>query len=244
MSLISIENVSKFYGDFQALANISLTVEKGEVIVVLGPSGSGKSSLIRCVNALEGISEGRIVVDGVDVHARNTDLNALRTEIGFVFQQFNLYPHMTIAENIMLAPNEVRGLDKNRAHELALKLLKRVGIQEQANKHPAQLSGGQQQRVAIARALAMQPKIMLFDEPTSALDAEMIREVLDVMVDLAQDGMTMMVVTHELGFARKVADRVVFMESGRIVEVAAPDDFFDRPADARSRRFLSQILEI
>jgi len=242
MDLIQIDNVSKHYGEFQALADINLGVRKGEVVVVLGPSGSGKSSLIRCVNALEDISGGHIRVDGVDVHARSTDLDALRAEIGFVFQQFNLYPHMTVAENIMLAPMELRKLSREQARDLALGLLGRVGIAEQADKHPAQLSGGQQQRVAIARALAMRPKIMLFDEPTSALDAEMIREVLDVMVDLAQDGMTMLVVTHELGFARKVASRVVFMEAGKVVEVAPPDDFFDRPSDPRTQRFLSQIL--
>lgn len=243
MSLISIENVNKYYGEFQALAGINLSVEKGEVIVVLGPSGSGKSSLIRCINALEGISCGQIMVDGVNVHARKTDLDGLRTEIGFVFQQFNLYPHMTIAENVMLAPMEVRGMSKAEARRLACELLQRVGISDQADKHPAQLSGGQQQRVAIARALAMRPKIMLFDEPTSALDAEMIREVLDVMIDLARDGMTMVVVTHELGFARKVADRVVFMAEGKVVEIAPPEEFFEHPCDLRSQRFLSQILQ-
>lgn len=240
--MIGIDKINKWYGDFRALSEVSLDVEAGEVVVILGPSGSGKSSLIRCVNGLEPISSGRIVVDDVTVHDRKTDLNRLRTEIGFVFQQFNLYPHMTIAANVMLAPMKVRGLSKDEASELALGLLDKVGIREQADKHPAKLSGGQQQRAAIARALAMKPRIMLFDEPTSALDAEMIREVLDVMTDLATGGMTMMVVTHELAFARKVADRVVFMESGEIVETAPPARFFAEPADPRSRRFLSQIL--
>ncbi|MBK1786625.1 amino acid ABC transporter ATP-binding protein [Prauserella cavernicola] len=240
--IIDIEGVDKFYDDFQVLSEVSLTVDPGEVVVVLGPSGSGKSSLIRCVNGLEPIAAGRIVVDGVTVHDRRTDLNRLRTEIGFVFQQFNLYPHLTVERNVMLAPMKVRGMAKDEAHELALELLDRVGIREQAGKHPAQLSGGQQQRAAIARALAMKPRIMLFDEPTSALDAEMIREVLDVMTDLANTGMTMMVVTHELAFARKVADHVIFMEAGTIVEKTAPATFFADPQDARSKRFLSQII--
>jgi len=242
MTIIDIEKIDKWYGDFRALSEVSLQVDAGEVVVILGPSGSGKSSLIRCVNGLEPISSGRIVVDGVTVHDRKTDLNRLRAEIGFVFQQFNLYPHMTVAANVMLAPMKVRGLSKAEAAELAAGLLAKVGIAEQADKHPAKLSGGQQQRAAIARALAMKPRIMLFDEPTSALDAEMIREVLDVMTDLATGGMTMLVVTHELAFARKVADRVVFMEAGEVVETAPPSRFFAEPADPRSQRFLSQIL--
>jgi ABC-type polar amino acid transport system ATPase subunit len=242
MSIISVTEINKWYGDFQVLSDVSLDVGGGEVVVILGPSGSGKSSLIRCVNGLEPIASGSIVVDGVTVHDRKTDLSRLRTEIGFVFQQFNLYPHMTVARNVMLAPMKVRGLAKDEARELALETLAKVGIVEQADKHPPQLSGGQQQRAAIARALAMKPRIMLFDEPTSALDAEMIREVLDVMTDLAEAGMTMLVVTHELAFARKVADQVVFMESGKIIEKSPPARFFEDPADERSKRFLSQIL--
>ncbi|WP_083276101.1 amino acid ABC transporter ATP-binding protein [Pseudonocardia sp. HH130630-07] len=240
--MIDIAAVDKFYDDFQVLKGVSLQVGAGEVVVVLGPSGSGKSSLIRCVNGLEPIAAGRIVVDDVVVHDRGTDLNRLRTEIGFVFQQFNLYPHMTIEKNVMLAPMRVRGLGREEARAQAAELLDRVGIAEQAGKHPAQLSGGQQQRAAIARALAMRPRVMLFDEPTSALDAEMIREVLDVMTDLASTGMTMMVVTHELAFARKVADHVVFMDAGTIVEKSPPEKFFDDPDDDRSKRFLAQIL--
>ncbi|MFC5834820.1 amino acid ABC transporter ATP-binding protein [Nonomuraea insulae] len=242
MTAISIEKIEKWYGDFQVLSGVSLEVRGGEVVVILGPSGSGKSSLIRCVNGLEPISSGSVRVDGVVVHDRKANLDKLRAEIGFVFQQFNLYPHMTVRANIMLAPMKVRGLSKAEANDLAVEQLTKVGIAEQADKHPAKLSGGQQQRAAIARALAMKPRIMLFDEPTSALDAEMIREVLDVMTDLAQGGMTMIVVTHELAFARKVADTIVYMEAGEIVEVAPPAQFFDAPADPRTSRFLSQII--
>ncbi len=242
MSLIEFQNVDKFFGDFQVLEDIDFTVEEGEVVVVIGPSGSGKSTLLRCINALEEISSGKLVVDGIEVHDEKTKLNELRTEIGFVFQQFNLYPHMTVAQNIKLAPTNVKGVSKKEADERCKRLLERVGISEQENKYPESLSGGQQQRVAIARGLAMEPKIMLFDEPTSALDPEMINEVLETMADLAQGGMTMVVVTHEMGFARRVADRVVFMDEGRIVEVGPPEHFFQNPQNERTKRFLDQIL--
>ena len=222
MSIIEFRGVNKFFGDFQVLEDINFSVDEGEVVVVIGPSGSGKSTLLRCINGLEEISSGELIVDGIPLHDRKTKLNVLRSEIGFVFQQFNLYPHMTVAENIKLAPTKVRKISEKEADERCSRLLARVGIPEQANKYPASLSGGQQQRVAIARALAMEPKIMLFDEPTSALDPEMINEVLEAMADLAQGGMTMVVVTHEMGFARRVADRVVFMDEGRIVEVGTP----------------------
>jgi aspartate/glutamate/glutamine transport system ATP-binding protein len=245
MSIIAFEGVNKYFGDFQVLKDIDFTVEEGEVVVVIGPSGSGKSTLIRCINALEPISSGRLVVDGIEVHdavGSKAKLNELRSEIGFVFQQFNLYPHMTVAENIKLAPVKVKGISGREAHERCERLLARVGIPEQANKYPISLSGGQQQRVAIARGLAMEPKIMLFDEPTSALDPEMINEVLEAMADLARGGMTMVVVTHEMGFARRVADRVVFMDEGRIVEVGTPEHFFENPQNERTKRFLNQIL--
>ncbi len=242
MSLIEFQNVDKYFGDFQVLADIDFTVEEGEVVVVIGPSGSGKSTLLRCINALEEISSGKLVVDGIEVHDKKTNLNELRTEIGFVFQQFNLYPHMTVAQNVKLAPVNVKGISKAEADERCKRLLKRVGIAEQENKYPESLSGGQQQRVAIARGLAMEPKIMLFDEPTSALDPEMINEVLETMADLAQGGMTMVVVTHEMGFARRVADRVIFMDEGRIVEVGTPEHFFQNPQNERAKRFLDQIL--
>jgi putative glutamine transport system ATP-binding protein len=244
VSIIEFRGANKFFGDFQVLEDINFSVDEGEVVVVIGPSGSGKSTLLRCINGLEEISSGELVVDGIPLHDRQTKLNVLRSEIGFVFQQFNLYPHMTVAENIKLAPTKVKKLSEKEADELCARLLARVGIPEQANKNPASLSGGQQQRVAIARGLAMEPKIMLFDEPTSALDPEMIKEVLDAIADLAQGGMTMVVVTHEMGFARRVADRVVFMDEGRIVEVGTPEHFFQNPENERTKRFLDQILHM
>ncbi len=238
---VIMEKVEKYYGDFHALRDVNLTVASGERIVVCGPSGSGKSTLIRCINGLEAIRSGRIVVDGLEVTAGARFVEAARKEIGMVFQQFNLFPHMTVLENCTLAPMKVRGLRRAQAEETARKFLARVHISEQAEKYPAQLSGGQQQRVAIARALCMNPKIMLFDEPTSALDPEMVKEVLDTMIDLASEGMTMMCVTHEMGFARQVADRVIFMDMGEIVEMAEPATFFDTPQEARTKAFLSQI---
>ena len=242
MSIIEFREVDKFFGDFQVLEDINFSVDEGEVVVVIGPSGSGKSTLLRCINGLEEISSGELVVDGLHVGDDKTNLNTLRTEIGMVFQQFNLYPHMTVADNIKLAPVKVKGVSRREADERCERLLERVGIPEQAGKYPESLSGGQQQRVAIARGLAMEPKIMLFDEPTSALDPEMINEVLEAMADLARGGMTMVVVTHEMGFARRVADRVVFMDGGRIVEVGPPEHFFENPDHERTKRFLNQIL--
>jgi ABC-type polar amino acid transport system ATPase subunit len=244
VSIIEFRNVEKSFGDFRVLKDIDFTVDEGEVVVVIGPSGSGKSTLLRCINALEEIDSGELIVDGIHVHGKDTNLNRLRSEIGFVFQQFNLYPHKTVAENITLAPIKVKKVSKGEAEERCRRLLERVGIPEQANKYPESLSGGQQQRVAIARGLAMEPRIMLFDEPTSALDPEMINEVLEVMADLARGGMTMVVVTHEMGFARRVADRVVFMDEGRIVEVGPPEHFFQNPENERTRRFLGQILHM
>ena len=240
--IIEIRNLDKFFDEFQALNNVSLTVDAGERVVICGPSGSGKSTLLRCINRLETPSAGRVLVDGTDVTG-NGNLRAVRTEIGMVFQQFNLFPHLTVLENLILGPIRVRKLSRPDAVARARKYLDRVHIPEQADKYPAELSGGQQQRVAIARSLCMQPRIMLFDEPTSALDPEMINEVLDVMVELAQSGMTMVCVTHEMGFARKVADTMVFMEAGRIIETAPPDTFFARPASERCRMFLERILE-
>jgi ABC-type polar amino acid transport system ATPase subunit len=244
MSSIEFRGVNKFFGDFQVLTDIHFTVDEGEVVVVIGPSGSGKSTLLRCINGLEEITSGELVVDGMQLYNRSTSLNELRSEIGMVFQQFNLYPHMTVAENIELAPMKVKGVSAKEADERCARLLERVGIPEQADKYPESLSGGQQQRVAIARALAMEPKIMLFDEPTSALDPEMINEVLEAMADLARGGMTMVVVTHEMGFARRVADRVIFMDEGRIVEVGTPEHFFENPQNERTKRFLNQILHM
>ncbi len=241
-NVIQLENVDKFFGAFQALKNISLSVKKGERIVVCGPSGSGKSTLIRCINRLEEHDNGKIVVNGHELTSAVKDIDAVRREVGMVFQSFNLFPHLTIVKNLMLAPRLVRKSSKSEAHDMAMKYLERVKIPEQADKYPSQLSGGQQQRVAIARALCMNPLIMLFDEPTSALDPEMISEVLDVMTDLAQEGMTMIVVTHEMGFARKVADLVVFMDEGEIVESNPPTTFFEAPANERTKMFLSQIL--
>jgi general L-amino acid transport system ATP-binding protein len=240
--IIELDGVSKFFGSFQALKDIDLRVARQEVVVVIGPSGSGKSTMIRCINRLEEHDAGRIVVDGVELTNDIRNIGAIRRETGMVFQQFNLFPHMTVLDNVMLAPRQVRHLPKAEAKALAMEMLEQVRIPEQARKYPGQLSGGQQQRVAIARALAMKPKVMMFDEPTSALDPEMINEVLDTMKDLAKGGMTMIVVTHEMGFAREVADRVVFMADGQIVEVGTPQHFFTDPQEDRTKLFLSQIL--
>jgi general L-amino acid transport system ATP-binding protein len=240
--IIRLEGVSKFFGTFQALADVDLDVALGERMVVCGPSGSGKSTLIRCINRLEEHDAGRITVDGTELDDDTRHIARIRAEIGMVFQQFNLFPHLTVLRNLTLAPMRTRGLGRKEAEELAHHYLERVRIPEQAEKYPAQLSGGQQQRVAIARSLCMRPKIMLFDEPTSALDPEMIKEVLDVMVELAKEGMTMIVVTHEMGFAREVADTMVFMDEGRIVEKAPPAAFFAAPASERARLFLGRIL--
>ena len=242
MGIIEFRGVDKLYGEFRALSGVDLEVEEGEVVVLIGPSGSGKSTLLRTINGLETVSAGELYVDGVELHRPGVRLEGLRAEVGFVFQQFNLYPHMTALENIKLAPRRVRRLSDKEAAERAGRLLERVGISEQANKYPENLSGGQQQRVAIARALAMEPKIMLFDEPTSALDPEMVSEVLEVMADLARGGMTMLVATHEMGFARRAADRVVFMDEGRIIEIGPPEHFFQSPDNERTRRFLERIL--
>jgi general L-amino acid transport system ATP-binding protein len=240
--MIVAQNVHKWYSKFHALRGVSLTVERGEVVVLMGPSGSGKSTFIRTFNALEAYQQGSIVVDGIELSYDLRNIDAIRREVGMVFQQFNLFPHLTVLKNITLAPSWVRRWSKSKAEEVAMQLLERVGILEQANKYPAKLSGGQQQRVAIARALAMQPKVMLFDEPTSALDPEMVREVLEVMKGLANSGMTMVVVTHEVGFAREVANRIVFMDQGSIVEEASPEVFFQQPTEERTRQFLAQIL--
>ncbi|TIQ49997.1 amino acid ABC transporter ATP-binding protein [Mesorhizobium sp.] len=240
--LISLEDAQKWYGTFHALKSISLSVRKGEKIVLCGPSGSGKSTLIRCINALETIEEGKIVVEGHVLDGSTKSTDAVRREVGMVFQSFNLFPHITVLQNCTLAPMRVRGVSHADAERLARKYLERVRILDQADKYPAQLSGGQQQRVAIARALCMEPKVMLFDEPTSALDPEMVKEVLDTMVGLARDGMTMICVTHEMGFARQVADRVIFMDSGEIVEEAEPEVFFKSPEHQRTKTFLGEIL--
>ncbi|WP_299843116.1 amino acid ABC transporter ATP-binding protein [uncultured Roseovarius sp.] len=241
--LIQMLEVGKHFGTFQALKGINLNVSKGERIVVCGPSGSGKSTMIRCINRLEKHDQGRIIIDGIELTDDLKDLNAVRREVGMVFQSFNLFPHMTILNNLMLAQKLVRKTPKAEARDVAMHYLERVKIPEQAGKYPIQLSGGQQQRVAIARALCMKPEVMLFDEPTSALDPEMINEVLEVMVDLARDGMTMICVTHEMGFARSVADRVIFMDTGEIVEEAEPETFFNAPRNERTKLFLSQILK-
>ncbi|MEK1886946.1 MAG: amino acid ABC transporter ATP-binding protein [Phyllobacterium sp.] len=238
---VRMESVNKWYGNFHALKDIELSVNRGERIVICGPSGSGKSTLIRCINQLETIQKGRIVVDGHDLTAGGKNVDIVRQETGMVFQQFNLFPHMTVLENCTLAPMKVRGISRAEAEKTARKFLERVRIPEQAEKYPAQLSGGQQQRVAIARALCMNPKIMLFDEPTSALDPEMVKEVLDTMIDLAREGMTMLCVTHEMGFARQVADRVIFMDLGEILETGTPKDFFGNPKNERLKNFLGQI---
>ena len=241
-SIIRIEAVNKWYGTFQVLTDIDLDVKQGERIVVCGPSGSGKSTLIRCINRLETVQKGKIVVDGIDLTSGGKNVDAVRAEVGMVFQQFNLFPHLTILQNCTLAPMRSRGMTKPQAEEVAIKYLTRVRIPEQAHKYPSQLSGGQQQRVAIARALCMTPKIMLFDEPTSALDPEMVKEVLDTMISLADDGMTMLCVTHEMGFARSVADRVIFMADGKILEQAPPAEFFGNPKNEKLKQFLGQIL--
>ncbi len=240
--MVSFRRVNKWYGSHHVLKDIDLDIAEGEVLVVCGPSGSGKSTMLRCINRLEAINSGDLVVDGIPVHDRKADINRVRQEIGIVFQSFNLFPHMTALENITLAPTKVRKMPKAEAEEVGRSLLARVGIPEKADAYPAHLSGGQQQRVAIARALAMRPKIMLFDEPTSALDPEMIKEVLDAMKDLARDGMTMLVVTHEMGFAREVAHRIVFMDDGSIIEQNEPEEFFHHPREERTKLFLSKIL--
>lgn len=242
MNVVEVKNASKWFGSLQVLNDVSMSIDAGQVVVVCGPSGSGKSTLLRCINRLEPIQTGVINLNGEDITAKHVDLNKLRAEIGVVFQSFNLYPHMTVLSNVTLAPRLVRRQSLKEACEIARILLKKVGIADKEDSYPSQLSGGQQQRVAIARALAMRPKVMLFDEPTSALDPEMISEVLDTMTALARDGMTMMVVTHEMGFAKRVADKVVFMDRGRVVEVAAPQVFFDNPTTQRAQEFLSKIL--
>lgn len=240
--IVSIAGLNKWYGDFHVLRDIDLDVAKGERIVICGPSGSGKSTLIRCINALEEFQEGRIVVDGIALGPNLRHVDDVRREVGMVFQSFNLFPHLTVLDNCTLAPIWVRNIPKKDAEAAAMKYLERVRIPDQANKYPGQISGGQQQRVAIARALTMNPKVMLFDEPTSALDPEMVKEVLDTMVDLAREGTTMVVVTHEMGFAKEVADRMVFMDQGQIIETNTPKEFFDHPRHERTKLFLGQIL--
>ena len=242
MSIIRTNDVKKWFGDFQALKGISMEVQEGEVLVICGPSGSGKSTFIRCINRLEQHQEGEIIVDGIELTNDLKNIEAIRSEVGMVFQSFNLFPHLTVLQNVTLAPIWVRKKSRSESEEKAMELLTRVGIPEQASKFPGQLSGGQQQRVAIARALAMEPKIMLFDEPTSALDPEMIKEVLDAMKELALSGMTMIVVTHEMGFAKEVADRVMLFDEGLMVEENTPTEFFDNPQNDRTKLFLSQIL--
>jgi putative glutamine transport system ATP-binding protein len=239
--MIQFHQINKHYGSFHVLKDIDLHIEAGEVVVIIGPSGSGKSTLLRCINRLETVTSGELIVDGTKVNDKSTNINRLRQNIGMVFQHFNLYPHMTVLKNITLAPTKVLGVSEKEAADTAMHYLTKVGIPDKANAYPSQLSGGQQQRVAIARGLAMKPKIMLFDEPTSALDPEMVGEVLDVMKSLAKEGMTMVVVTHEMGFAREVADRVVFMDQGQIIEEGHPDEFFSRPKEERARQFLSRL---
>ena len=240
--MIEIKNISKWFGDFQVLTDINETIERGQTVVICGPSGSGKSTLLRCINGLEPYQKGEIIVDGISLSDFKTNLYKLRENIGMVFQRFELYPHMTALQNISLAPMKVRKWSKQKAREKAMALLQRVGIPEKAHAYPANLSGGQQQRVAIARSLAMEPKYMMFDEPTSALDPEMIQEVLDVMIDLAKEGMTMLVVTHEMGFAREVADEIIFMDFGKIVERGTYEEFFKNPKSERAKEILKQIL--
>ena len=240
---IEIKRLNKWFGSYQALKDIDLNVSHGERIVICGPSGSGKSTLIRCINSLEHHDSGEITVDDIELNQNKASITAIGAEVGMVFQQFNLFPHLSVLQNLTLGPTKVRGLSRSEAEERAMRILERVQIPEQAYKQPSELSGGQQQRVAIARSLCMEPKIMLFDEPTSALDPEMIAEVLDVIVDLAEDGMTMIVVTHEMGFARRAADRMVFMDKGEIIEMGAPKDFFEAPKTKRCKTFLNQILQ-
>ncbi|MEK4566370.1 amino acid ABC transporter ATP-binding protein [Alkalicoccobacillus gibsonii] len=240
--MISFKNVNKYYGDFHVLKDVNIEIEKGEVVVVLGPSGSGKSTMLRCINRLELITDGQLNVNGFALHDKKVNINKMRRDIGMVFQHFNLYPHKKIIENITLAPKKVLKKSDQEAKQTAMQYLEKVGIPEKAESYPSQLSGGQQQRVAIARGLAMKPQVMLFDEPTSALDPEMIGEVLEVMKTLAKEGMTMVVVTHEMGFAKEVADRIIFMDEGRVVEEATPAEFFSNPREERSRNFLSRLL--
>lgn len=240
--MIKVQNLQKSFGKNEVLKDISVTIEEKEVVVVIGPSGSGKSTFLRCINALEEITGGHIYVEGIDVADKKNDINKLRMEVGMVFQQFNLFPHMSVIENIMLAPMKVRGISEEQARQKSMELLGKVGLVEKADAYPNSLSGGQKQRVAIARALAMQPKVMLFDEPTSALDPEMVGEVLEVMKQLAKEGMTMVVVTHEMGFAREVGDRVIFMDEGYIVEENSPKEIFEKPQHHRTQSFLSKVL--
>lgn len=242
MNVVEFRSVNKWFGDFQVLKDINFSVKSGEVVVIIGPSGSGKSTLLRAINALEAIDNGELIIEDQHIEKSTKNIDSIRSEIAFVFQQFNLYPHMTVAQNIKLAPLKVRKLPEKEAQLRCTKLLERVGIADKIDAYPRNLSGGQQQRVAIARGLAMEPRLMLFDEPTSALDPEMIKEVLEVMADLATEGMTMVIVTHEMGFARRVADRVVFMDEGRIVEEGTPEHFFDNPEHERTQQFLSRIL--
>ena len=240
--MINVENLSKNFGDLKVLKNISTTVNKGEVISIIGPSGSGKSTFLRCINKLEEPTEGHIYIDGMDLMDKNTDINKIRERVGMVFQHFNLFPNMTVLENLTLSPTMVKKESKEEAEKYALYLLKKVGLSDKANSYPTQLSGGQKQRIAIARALAMKPEVILFDEPTSALDPEMIKEVLDVMRDLAKEGMTMLIVTHEMGFARNVGNRILFMDNGEIIEDCSPKDFFENPTNERIKDFLNKVL--
>jgi polar amino acid transport system ATP-binding protein len=241
-NIISMKNIEKYYDDFHVLKNVDFNVKKGEIVVICGPSGSGKSTLIRCINGLEDIDEGEIIVDDIDIHASKKNLQEIRSEVGMVFQHFNLFPHLTILENITLAPTLVKNIDKNEAKKVAMSLLEKVKLSNKANAYPSDLSGGQKQRVAIARSLAMKPKIILFDEPTSALDPETIGDVLSVMKDLAKENFTIVCVTHEMGFAKEVGDRIVFMDHGVIIEENTPEEFFNNPKSDRARKFLNEIL--
>ena len=240
--MINVENLSKNFGDLKVLKNISTTINKGEIISIIGPSGSGKSTFLRCINKLEEPTEGHIYIDGMDLMDKNTDINKIRERVGLVFQHFNLFPNMTVLENLTLSPTMVKKESKEEAEKYALYLLEKVGLSDKANSYPTQLSGGQKQRIAIARALAMKPEVILFDEPTSALDPEMIKEVLDVMRDLAKEGMTMLIVTHEMGFARNVGNRILFMDNGEIIEDCSPKDFFENPTNDRIKDFLNKVL--